>query len=269
VIRAGKESLWEKSLTDGRETLLFADGFERDFPRWSRDGTRLAYRRTYPTKPESQVVILPDGGGAEEPLTSPAPIRGPGSLAENSYDWSADGKWILGGSRRLTPGRVLIWLLPLSGAPHAETEARVVASNPEYDLWEGRFSPDDRWVCFNAVRAAGIAGSAINVVPAAGGDWIPITDGKYHDDKPRWSPDGKIIYFVSSRGGFMNVWGRRFDPTVGKPVGEPFQVTRFESPGRKPSDYIGSAELGVAANRLVLPIMEATGNIWILENVDR
>jgi Tol biopolymer transport system component len=270
-IRAGKVSLWEKSLTDGRETLLFADGFERDFPCWSRDGTRLAYRRIPATKPtESSVVLLPTGGGEEQPLTSLAPIGGPNSFSENPTDWSRDGQWVLGGSRRPNPGRgALIWLLPLSAAPHAETQARIVTSNPDYNLWEGRFSPDDRWICFNAIKAMGIAGSAINVVPAAGGDWIPITDGKYHDDKPRWSPDSKIIYFVSSRGGFMNVWGRRFDPTLGKPVGEPFQVTRFESPGRMPSEDMGSAELGIAANRIVMGIMEATGNIWMLENVER
>jgi len=263
-IRAGKVSLWEKSLPDGRETLLFADSSERAFPRWSRDGTRLAYRRRRPGTPAStSIAVLPAGGGSEEPLLSPFT-----NMCHNPWDWSADGKWMLAGCRR-PPGRAALWLLPLSGGPHAETEARVVASNPEYNLWQGRFSPDDRWICFNAVRATGIAGSAINVVPAAGGDWIPITDGKHHDDKPRWSPDGKIIYFVSSRGGFMNVWGRRFDPTLGKPVGEPFQVTRFESPGRMPSDYIAYAELGVAANRLVLPIMEVSGSIWMLENVDQ
>jgi Tol biopolymer transport system component/predicted Ser/Thr protein kinase len=263
AVRAGKEELWAKSLTDGRETLLVAEANYYAL-RWSRDGTRLAYRRAHPTTGEFQMVLLPAGGGTEEVLTSP----GRRGVESNPWDWSLDGRWLLGGC--YTPGRrVEIGLLPVSAAPHAEAQARVVASNPEYNLWQGRFSPDDRWVCFNAVRAAGIAGSAINVVPAAGGDWIPITDGKYHDDKPRWSPDGKIIYFVSSRGGFMNVWGRRFDPTVGKPVGEPFQVTRFESPGRMPSDYIGGAELGVAANRLVLPIMEATGSIWMLENVDR
>jgi len=263
AVRAGKEELWAKSLTDGRETLLVAEANYYAL-RWSRDGTRLAYRRCTVAYPSCSIVVLPAGGGNEERLDSPVPRGG-----ENPFDWSADGKWILASSRRRSPEHVLLWALPLSAAPHAETEARVVASNPEYDLWQGRFSPDDRWVCFNAVRATGIAGSAINVVPAAGGDWIPITDGKHHDDKPRWSPDGKIIYFVSSRGGFMNVWGRRFDPTVGKPVGEPFQVTRFESPGRMPSDYIAYAELGVAANHLVLPIMEATGNIWMLENVER
>jgi hypothetical protein len=67
----------------------------------------------------------------------------------------------------------------------------------------------------------------------------------------------------------MNVWGRRFDPTVGKPVGEPFQVTRFGSPGRMPSDRIGYAELGVTANRLALPVMDVTGSISMLKNVDR
>ena len=38
-------------------------------------------------------------------------------------------------------------------------------------------------------------------------------------DKPRWSPDGRTIYFVSRRvTGFLNVWGIRFDQTKGEPV---------------------------------------------------
>src|SRR6266550_2027550 len=76
-----------------------------------------------------------------------------------------------------------------------------------------------------------IAESALYVVPAAGGAWTRITDGKHWDDKPRWSPDGKTIYFVSGRGGFFNVWGIHFDPAGGKPIGEPFQVSTFGGPG--------------------------------------
>ena len=73
--------------------------------------------------------------------------------------------------------------------------------------------------------------STLYVMPAAGGPWTRITDGKHWDDKPRWSPDGKTIYFVSGRSGFFNVWGIRFDSTKGKPVGEAFRVTAFENPG--------------------------------------
>jgi hypothetical protein len=57
------------------------------------------------------------------------------------------------------------------------------------------------------------------------------------------------IYFVSGRDGFFNVWGIRFDVVKGKPVGDPFQVTSFESPS------------------LMLTIGEVSGSIWILDNV--
>ena len=55
-----------------------------------------------------------------------------------------------------------------------------------------------------------------------------MTDGESWDDKPRWSPDGRLIYFVAGRGGFFNVWGVGFlDAAKGKPVGKPFAVTSF------------------------------------------
>lgn len=265
ALHAGREELWEKSLEDGRETLLTADEYSRHVPRWSRDGTRLAYRRcTLETNPTCSIVMLPAGGGSEERLNSPVPHDD-----EIPLDWGAAGKWIVGSSRRLTPERVLISLLPLSGAPHAETEARVVASHPDYDLWGARFSPDDRWICLNAVRATGLTSSVVYVVPTSGGEWVRITEENEWADKPHWSPDGKVVYFVSSRGAFFNVWGRRFDPGKGQPVGKPFRVTAFESPGRMVTDHIGRLDIPLSENRLVVPIMEATGNIWMLENAER
>jgi len=51
--RAGKQEVWEKSLEDGRETLPIAgDNFGRYHPCWSRDGTRLAYRRYRSANPD-------------------------------------------------------------------------------------------------------------------------------------------------------------------------------------------------------------------------
>jgi serine/threonine protein kinase/Tol biopolymer transport system component len=272
--RAGKQEVWEKSLEDGRETLLIAgDNFGRYHPCWSRDGTRLAYRRYRSANPdiadlgpqaEASIVLLPASGGEEQPLTSTT------RLTELADDWSADGAWILGGSDRQTPGRTAICLFPTSAAPRAETQMRVVASHPEYNLWAHYYSPDARWITFNAIQVTEAGVSTIYVVPASGGEWRRITEGKYWDDIPLWSPDGRTIYFVSDRSGFFNVWGIRFDPTSGKPVGEAFRVTAFESPGQMMSPrLVQLIGISLAADRLVLPITEVSGSIWILENVDR
>ena len=41
-----------------------------------------------------------------------------------------------------------------------------------------------------------------------------------------------MIYFISNRGGYYNVWGTRFDPVNGKPEGEAFRVTNWKVPVR-------------------------------------
>jgi tRNA A-37 threonylcarbamoyl transferase component Bud32 len=104
---------------------------------------------------------------------------------------------------------------------------------------------------------------------AAGGEQTQITTGRFLDDKPRWSPDGKMIFFLSQRGGFFNVWGIHFAPGSGKPVGEPFRVTAFESSARMATPANQASEMSVTANRLALPLTELSGSMWILENVDR
>ena len=73
------------------------------------------------------------------------------------------------------------------------------------------------------------------------------------------------IYFVSGREGFFNVWGIRFDAVKGKPVGDPFQVTSFESPSQMfPTDI---PELSLTQEKLVMTIAQVSGSIWILDNV--
>jgi Tol biopolymer transport system component/predicted Ser/Thr protein kinase len=260
--RADKWELWEKSLTDGRETLLAAGESRRRGPRWSRDGTRLVYDR-YDPNGQEWAVVLPSGGGIEQPLTTPASYE----TSPAPTDWSPDGRWILGVCVQGKPTRMVVCLLPLSAAPHAEAQARVlVASHPKYNFWQGNYSPDGRWIAVNAEDKTGVGISTIGVLPASGGEWTPISEGKYWDDTPRWSPDGKTIYFLSSRSGFMNVWGIRFNPANGEPVGEPFRVTSFESPAQMVQ---GLQEISVAQDRLVVPVAEVTGNIWMLENVER
>lgn len=158
-----------------------------------------------------------------------------------------------------------VWLFSLATG----SCTKKIAASPDYHLFQGQFSPAGRWVAFEAVRdVPNGRESTIYVVPANGGDWIRITDGRQWDDKPRWSPDGRAIYFVSAHKGFYNVWGSHFDPANGKVVGTPFQVTEFDNPALMVPIYIPDVGLSIAQGRLAVTVSQSSGSIWVLNDVD-
>ena len=78
-------------------------------------------------------------------------------------------------------------------------DARRILLDSDNNLWQGRLSPDGRWIAFNAQSRAAAGVSVIGVVPASGGTWTPLTDATIWADKPRWGPAGRVLYFISSR----------------------------------------------------------------------
>ena len=266
TVRRGRHELRRRSLTNGEDTVVLATG-DVVGPRWSDDGSLVAFRRVRPPQPgsnvrEGAIVLVSADGRDERLLTEP----GPDELTP--FDWSSDGKWIVGTCQQGPAGRRSVCLLPVSSAPRAQEQMRVIASDPERNLYQATFSPDQKWITFIATSwTAGV--STVYVVGANGGQWMPISDGMFWDDKPRWSPDGKTIYFLSNRSSFVNVWGRRFNPATGKPAGDPFQVTTIDAASTRVLSPTSSTELAIAPDRLILPIVESAGSVWVLENIDR
>lgn len=262
--RGGRSELWEMSLLNSHMAPVAADDQLRDAPIWSPDGQILVYFRRNLLTNDARLVRWSPESRNEEPISD-------ASYTVGVYDWSADGKSLLVSQWNKESKRAEIWLLPLDAAPNADAAGRSVISDAAYDLDQPHFSADGRWIVFHAVRnLPSKLESVLYVTPASGGGpWIPLTDGNHWDDKPRWSPDGRMIYFVSGRGGFYNVWGFHFDPALGKPIGKPFAVTKFDGPALMVPWHIPSVELSLNQDHLVLTLEQFSGNIWMLENVDR
>lgn len=183
-------------------------------------------------------------------------------------DWSPDGKQLLVAQENSDH---LSQISTLSAIPvgNSQPTPRRIAAQDNHYLWEPRFSPDGRWVVFIAQGTQlSRTESAIHVAPTSGGKWIRVTDGKFWDDKPRWAPDGKTLYFLSRQGGFYDVWGIPFDSVEGKVVGERFRLTTFDSPSLMVPNDIGIVDLSLNQNKLVLNLSEVSGSIWVLSDVD-
>ena len=194
----------------------------------------------------------------------------PDHVEMEASDWTMDGRAILGACRFSPSDRFSTCLLPVSGPDESGAAmVRVLASDPRRNLHNQRFSPDQRWITFLAHDLLYAPASTVYVAPATGGAWQAITDGTWFDDKPRWGPDGRVLYFVSNRSGVANVWGRRVDTATGTPIGEIFPVTSFRSAQFRLTPRTVQMDIAVTATDLLLPMTESRSDIWMLDQVDR
>jgi len=95
-------------------------------------------------------------------------------------------------------------------------------------------------------------------------EWIPVTDGQ-GGDKPRFSYDGKLIFFTSDRDGFRCIWAQRLGPDK-HPAGDPFAVYHFHQ-RRRSLGNLSDTEFLVAVGPKMIAFNQAetTGKIWLLE----
>jgi Tol biopolymer transport system component len=138
----------------------------------------------------------------------------------NDHVLSFDGK-MLGISNQgpETMNRSAVYVVPSTGG----TPRLVTELTPSY--FHG-WSPDGKFVVYAGGRKpAGSSGpDKYDIYKKAieGGDEIKLGASKGRSDGPEFSPDGKYIYFNSTRSGLMQLWRMKADGT------DPEQVTNDE-----------------------------------------
>lgn len=174
----------------GHRQVIYTSTASLQAPNWMRDGKSLIYNSNglmykFNLQTKKPVVINTDTVKSNN----------------NDHVLSFDGT-MLGLSSRTGPYNSLVYTVPVSGG----VPRRITPVGPSYlHSW----SPDKKFLVFTAERGDG--NFDIYKVPSAGGQEIRLTTATGLDDGPEYSPDGKYIYFNSTRSGTMQVWRMNAD----------------------------------------------------------
>jgi len=199
--------LWLLDLASGKSQQLTEGGSVNVEPRWSPDGKKLVW---VSTQYNGRFHIF-TGDVAAGKLTNVVRLTGEtkSSLPRyyySAYDmeinpvWTRDGKEILFVSNKgHIHGTGGFWLMK------AEPGAEAREIHYEETNWKARpdFSPDGSRMVYSSYL--GRQWHNLWVMPAKGGDAFPISYGDWDETNVRWSPDGKLVAFISNEKGNTEV----------------------------------------------------------------
>jgi TolB protein len=166
-------------------------------PNWSHDGKELIYNSG------GKIWRIPVAGGGPVQVDTERYVDN-----NNDHGLSPDGTQLVISDQIEPDNLSRIHIVTLDGSAPVRT---VVDDPTARSYWHG-WSPDGETLAY--VRVA-LEGGAYDIwgVNFGGGEPWPLIVGAGVDDGPEYSPDGKYLYFNSTRSGAMALWRANADGT--------------------------------------------------------
>ncbi len=201
---SGNPDIWVTQLGGGGAVNRTMGRVEEDrSPRWSPDGSQIALLSG------TDVFVMPAVGGSPRKVYAPESAR-----VSFGVDWSADGAELT-----VVFGAPEGWFIDIFSLPSQETRRMSLSRF----CWDMSGSPDGSYfACVDAHNPRDPT-TSLWLFPSTGGEPIAVTNGSSRDWSPSWSSDGRRLFFVSNRGGSMDLWQQRIGDEG--PVGAPEPLT--------------------------------------------
>ena len=238
---AGNRDIYLQSTTGQRPLNLTEDSpADDEQPAFSPDGESIVFRSSR------------DGGGIFVMGRTGEAVR---RVTREGFNpaWSPDGKSIAytTGRMELRPqnseGRSELWVVGADG----EQPRKLYDGDATLPNW----SPSGQRIAFSQRGANDQRRITIATIAAAGGPSQIVPTGTTDIDwNPVWSPDGRLIYYGSNRGGSMNLWRVAVDEASGAARGEPEPITT-------PAPFVAHIAIARDGKRLAYSSILETQNI--------
>jgi len=197
------DDIWIFDRSAGTISRLTVGGNNYE-PAWSRDGRQIAFRSDRDSGGFA-TYIQPSDGSA--PARRVLPHSSPQA-------WLRDGRLIVYRAQPETKGDLGIWS-PGDSVP------RWIAASPFYEL-AAAVSPDERWLAYASDRSGEYQVYVQALSGEGGAEQISVDGG----DSPRWSADGRTLYYA--HGSAILSAGLRFAPTPAVASRDTFVTGSFD-----------------------------------------
>ena len=165
--------------------LTRSSGVAERYPRWSPDGEHIAYFSD--RSGEYELTIRPaDGSGEETVLTK----LGPGYRYQPS--WSPDSK-----KMAFVDQAMQVHIHDLDKKETKKIDKQLWRYHGALGAFTFSWSKDSRWLAFD--KDLENQNSAIALYDTKEAKLHMVTSGFYNDESPTFDPDGKYLYYRSSR----------------------------------------------------------------------